>query len=242
MVGGDTGFAVPIDVALAVASQIRQYGKVSWTWTGLELQPLKDFNRNIYFNASEGVIVAETQPGSPARNAKLLPGDRIIKINGQTINGLTEEDLPAIRRLLGLLPKGTPAKIDLERQGEKLSLELIPAEKGMVEGEELAFPRWDLTAKAINQFDTPELFYLRPQGIFVYGVKAPGNAQMAGLLPQDIILKIDTTEINNAADISAAYKAAMDKLDTKPRVVISVMRGGMLRQIVLDFSRNFQKE
>jgi len=56
--GGDLGFTVPIEVARVVADQIREHGKMDWSWTGIQLQPLKDFNRNVYFPENEGVMVA----------------------------------------------------------------------------------------------------------------------------------------------------------------------------------------
>ena len=114
--GGDMGFTVPIEVARVVADQIRRDGRMEWAWTGLQLQPLKDFNRNVYFPHDTGVMVAETDPESPARRAGIVAGDRILSINGAPVAGTTQEDIPAINRLLGLLPMGKPASISLSRQ------------------------------------------------------------------------------------------------------------------------------
>src|SRR6185437_4483512 len=46
--GGDMGFAVPSETIVPVVEQLRAGGRVNWSWTGLQLQPLKDFNRNMY--------------------------------------------------------------------------------------------------------------------------------------------------------------------------------------------------
>ena len=64
-------------------------------------------------------------------------------------------------------------------------------EKGKVEGEQLDCPRWDMTVKAINQFDNPDLYFQKKQGVFVYGEKYPGNANDANLARNDNLVKID---------------------------------------------------
>jgi serine protease Do len=209
---------------------------------GLQLQPLRDFNRNIYFDATEGVVVAETDPASPAKRAGIQTGDRIVRLNGESVTGTTEEDLPDLRRRLALLPMGKPAKVELVRQGSTLNLEFTPREKGRVEGEELDCPRWDFTAKVINQFDNADLYFHRNKGVFVFGVKSPGNAATSGLQSRDILLKIDGQDVVTLDDVRAQHRKALDNVATKPRLVFSVLRGGLLRQIVLDFSRNYEKD
>ena len=240
--GGDTGFAVPIEVAREVAGQIRSHGRMDWSWTGLQLQPLKDFDRNIYFPEEEGVMVSETDPDSPARRAGIQHGDRLLKVNGERINGLTQEDIPAVNRRLGLLPKDKQVKVELVRQGKTLTVEFAPRAKGKTEGDQLDCPRWDFTVKAINQFDTPDLYFQRPEGVFVFGVKYPGNAAQSGLMQRDIIARIDQKDVKTLDDVKAVHAEALAKVQTKPRAVSTVLRIGELRQIVLNFAREHQKE
>ncbi|HUU69672.1 MAG TPA: trypsin-like peptidase domain-containing protein [Planctomycetota bacterium] len=242
MSGGDLGFTIPSETIRIILAQLREHGKMNWSWTGLQLQPLKDFNRNIYFDGADGVIVAGTDSESPARRAGITARDRITKVNGQAVDGLTEEDLPAIRRQLGLLPKYKPVAIELVRNDQPVTVELIPREKGDVEGAELDCPRWDFTVKVINQFDTPALYFYRKQGVFIYGVKRPGNAINAGLQQHDILLKINDKEVATLDDVKAIHKALLQKVDTEPRAVLSVMRNGLLRQFVLDFARDYEKK
>ena len=240
--GGDLGFTVPIEVARVVAEQIRRNGRMDWSWTGLQLQPLKDFNRNVYFPENEGVVVAETDPESPARRAGLQAGDRIIRIDGQPVTGTTHEDLPEIRRRLGLLPKDHPSEFEYYRKGELAKVRIQPREKGKVEGEEIECPRWDFTVKAINQFDNPDLFFQRNQGVFIYGVKVPGNAAQAGLSQQDIVLKIDGRDVKSLAEVKAIHGEALKNVASKHRMIVVLLRNGEQRQVVLDYSRQFDKE
>jgi len=242
MMGGDMGFAVPSSTMRHIVSQIREFGKVNWSWTGLQLQPLKDFNRNIYFDGTEGVIVAETDPESPARRVGLQARDRILRIGGKPVTAVTDEDLPAVRRMLGLLPKYQPVKIDLVRNGQPISVEIEPREKGKVEGAELDCPRWDFTVREINQFDNPDLFFYRNKGVFVYGVKEPGNAAAAGLRPHDILVRIDGKEVTSLDEVKTIHKSSLAEIAAKHRIIFTVLRNGLTRQVVLDFARDYSKE
>jgi serine protease Do len=240
LIGGDMGFAVPSETVRLVVSQLREFGKVNWSWMGMQLQPLRDFDRNIYFDGDEGVIIAETDPDSPARRAGIQARDRILKVGGQPLNAVTAEDLPVVRRQLGLLSKLQSVEIEILRGNEPVRITLIPREKGKVEGDELDLPRWDFTAKTINQFANKDLYFHRQQGVFVYGVKYPGNA--ANLSTNDIILRIDGKEVTTLEDVKAIHKAALDNIGQQHRIVFTILRNGLMRQVVLDFSRDYQED
>lgn len=240
--GGDVGFAIPANTILQVMPQLRKDKKMNWSWTGLRLQPIKDFNKNIYFEGKEGVIVADTDPESPARRAGIQPRDRIVRINGKNVDALMEEDIPAVRRMLGLLEKKKPASIEMLRDGKLMTVQLIPREKGKVEGDELDCPRWDLTLKSINQFDNPDLYFQRKEGVFVYGIKYPGNASNCGLQGEDIVLKINGKEVKSLDQVKSIHADTVKDIENNPRVILAVLRNGLMRQVVLDISRDYSKE
>ena len=240
--GGDMGFSIPSATIRQVLPRMRQYEGANWSWTGLRLQPLRDFNKNTYFDGDAGVIVAGTDEGSPARRVGIVERDRLLSVNGQPLNGITEEDLPDIRRAIGLLEIDKPATITLLRGGETLTVELTPRQKGKVEGEELDCPRWDMTVKAINEFDNPNLHFYRKEGVFIFGVRWPGNASNAGLNEQDIVTKIGDVNIVTLDDVRKAHKTALDNIKTKHKVIVNVLRNGQSQVIVLDFARDFKKE
>ena len=242
MIGGDMGFAIPSETIAHIVAQLREYGKVNWSWTGLQLQPLKNFDKNIYFEGDEGVIVGETDPESPARLAGIQQRDRILKVNGRPVQAVWAENLPALRREMGLLPKFKPVELAVQRGDQVVTIRLEPREKGKVEGEELDCPRWDMTVKSINQFNNPDLYFHSKKGVFIFGIKSPGNANNAGLQTQDIILKIDGKEVATLEDVKAIHKQAIANVGEKYRTVFTVIRDGLSRQIVLDFSRDYQKE
>jgi len=72
--------------------------------------------------ASKGVTltVSETMDGTPASKGGIKPGDRIVKINGQTTEKFTIDD--AVRRLRG--KKGTEVTVTISRPATEQELEI----------------------------------------------------------------------------------------------------------------------
>ncbi len=241
MQGGDMGFAIPAETLTIVLPRLRDGGDAGWAWTGLQLQPLRDFQRNINFEGTDGVIVAGTDEASPAREGGLRARDRLLAVNAEPVTALMEENLPEVRRRLALLPVNEPARLRILRDGVETELELTPREKGRVLGEELACPRWDFTVKAINQFEVPELHFQRAEGVYVFGVRSPGNAAGSGLVPRDILLKVNGLDVRTLDDVRELHARSLAALSEggPRRIVLSVLRGGRVVQIALDFSRDY---
>lgn len=242
MYGGDMGFVIPSVVIREILPRLRQSGDIKWAWIGCELQPIRDFNRNVYFEGTNGVIVAHVSPNGPAAAAGIRDGDRILTVAGQAITAMSEEDLPAIRRGIALLPIGKPVECRIQRGDKILSVQMVPRLKGTVEGDELDCPRWDMTLKAINQFENKDLYFYRKEGVFVYGIKYPGNASTARVRGLDIIVKIGNTTINGLKDAKVAHEKALANIKKKSRVMITVLRNGITHRISLDFSRDYERD
>ncbi|MFO0828560.1 MAG: trypsin-like peptidase domain-containing protein [Phycisphaerales bacterium] len=242
MAGGDMGFAIPSDTIREVLPRMRELKQVGWSWSGLLLQPLRDFDKDTYFEGVDGVIVAGVEPGSPAEKAGLKSRDRLLAVAGAPTNGLTSEDLPNIRRRIALLPAGKPVELTIVRVGQQQSITLTPADKGRVQGDELECPRWGLTVKQINRFENAELHRVRPEGVFVFGVRTPGNAAAAGLAENDILIEVDGKPIATLDDLHRAYDASLESMATKKRLLVKLLRAGQLRQVILDISRDYERE
>ena len=78
--------------------------------------------------------------------------------------------------------------------------------------------------------------------MFVFGVKYPGNAATAGLAGQDIVLKVDGKPVNSLAELEAIHQETLKTVEDKPRIVMTVLRNGLMRQVVMDISRDYSKE
>ncbi len=241
MIGGSLAFSIPAETVHYVLTRLRQYGNVNWAWSGLMLQPLHDFDRNIYFDYKEGVIIAGTEPNSPALLAGIQPQDLLVKIGDYPIYAKTSEEIPELKRHLGLLPFDVPVNFEVIRDGKPMTIQVTPRAKGQVEGDILNLPRWEFTARAINRFDNANLYFYKPEGVFVYGIHYGGAATRAQLFNNDIITKINDTEVNTLAELKAAYEKALAD-DKQRKTVITILRNGSIRQTVIDFSSDYDKE
>jgi serine protease Do len=235
------GFAIPADEATLILEQLRKHGKVNWSWCGLDLQARHDFERDIYFDATNGVIVAGTAPDSPARQAGVLARDRLVAINGTAVDGPNEESLPALRRWIGLLPDSEKIVLELVRDSQPLSLTISPRLKGKVEGLEREFPKWDFSAKTINSFENPELHLRKPKGVYVFGLVRPGNAERSDLREKDIIVAVNGRPVESLDDLAASHKQSLASADRR-KALFTVLRNGKSRELILDFARDYQRE
>ncbi len=124
--GGYMGlsFAIPIDVAMNVADQLRQTGKVTRGRLGVRIQDVNtDLARSFGLERPEGALIAAVEPRSPAAQAGLQTGDVILGFDGKPIKSAT--DLPAI---VASTAPGRTVTIDLWRESARRSVEVRIAE------------------------------------------------------------------------------------------------------------------
>ena len=240
--GGDLGFSVPSGTVAYVVDQLRRNGDVKRSWTGLRLQPLRDFERDSFFEGDRGVLVASVDPGSPAEQADFRPGDLILSVGGAETNGLYNEDLPKVRDLLGRLPTDQPVAVELRRDGRIERIEITVREKGSVEGQDLDLKRWNMTVKAINEHFDPDLFYYLREGVYVQAVQRPGNANDADFESRMILVEVDGRPVKTLQDIRAAYEAITANPERKKQVLFKVMERGVPSLLVLDYARDYDQE
>lgn len=84
--GGFMGlsFAIPIDVALNVADQLKKAGKVSRGWLGVVIQEVnKDLAESFGLDKPSGALVAQLVEDGPAAKGGLQVGDVILSLNGR---------------------------------------------------------------------------------------------------------------------------------------------------------------
>lgn len=240
---GAQGFTIPSPIILEVLPNLRKYGNAHWAWFGINWQPLKDFERDTAFGATNGVIIAGTERQSPARLAGLEPNDRVVAVDGVPVTAVFREDIPYLNRMLALRDWGKGVRFDYVRDGAVKSVVITPRSKGDVEGAEVECKRWGLTAKEINRFDTPDLAFMAPEGgVFVSSVAWDGNADNAGFKERDIIKRIGGKEVKDASELKKIYDDAVANVEKTFQLGVEVVRKGRKIQLVLNFRLDPEKE
>ena len=256
--GASLAFSVPSNVARATLDALREHGRVARAWTGLRLQPLKDFERDIFYEG-DGVLIGGVDQDSPAAAAGIRPGDLLRTLNGHPAHGINREDIPALNTALASLPIGEESELVLLRNAvpgagadlndqaaasrsmgrSEVTVKIIPVEKGRVEGDDFDCRMWNFTAKAINEFANPRVAFYRRSGVYVFGIKQPGNALSAGLQPGDVLLEIDGKAIAALDDLRSVYRAAAEDEKREKKTRISFMRSGLVLYAVLDYATQY---
>ena len=123
--GGYQGvaFAIPIDMAMRVAQQLKTGGKVTRGWLGVGIQELDQaLAASFKLKEPAGALVASVEPGSPAAAAGLRPGDVIRRYDGKAI--VEAGDLPP---QVATTPPGHDAAIEIWRNGRSMSVDVTVA-------------------------------------------------------------------------------------------------------------------
>jgi serine protease Do len=206
--GGFMGvsFAIPIDIAIDVAEQLKANGRVSRGWLGVVIQEVnRDLAESFGLVRPHGALVSRVLDGSPAETGGILEGDIITSFNGRSIDRSSE--LP---HFVGRARAGTQARLNIVREGKELELELKIgelADRGEEqfgsarEGDE-GPSRLGLVVETITAEDEQRLGI--DGGVRV--VEANGIAQESGLREGDVITKLDNKavrDISAFADIAA---------------------------------------
>ncbi|GAA0779336.1 trypsin-like peptidase domain-containing protein [Castellaniella ginsengisoli] len=114
------GFAIPAAAAHHILDEILAHGRVRRGWLGLEPQDLTpDLARAFHLKDTRGAIVARVLPHGPAARAGLRVGDVIRALNGQPV-----EDAYDLVNRLAPLPAGSPARLDVWRNGRLTTLDV----------------------------------------------------------------------------------------------------------------------
>lgn len=106
------GFAIPINRAKAVKDQLIARGKVVRPWVGLRLGGSVDpqWAEMVGFPESNGVVVSDVAPGSPAAAAGLARLDLIVRVNGKPVAEAND-----VVRIIREVPLGSAVRLEFIR-------------------------------------------------------------------------------------------------------------------------------
>ena len=240
--GTGLGFSIPASMVQNIVGRLRRDGRVVRAYTGLRLQALKDFHSNTFVDSEHGVLIAGVEENSPAAEAGMRAGDILLAVGEHAVEGTYAEMLPAIWRRLADLAIDEPVTVRFLRGAETRETTVTPEEKGKLEGEDFDCRRWNMTVKEINKYRTANLYFLKQKGVYIQGIKYPGNAASSGLGRRDIILKIDNTPVETIADVQAIYERLIQDEQREKKVMFEILRSGLRKWIVLDYRRDYEEE
>lgn len=115
------GFAVPIDIAKKIASDIIEYGMVQKAFLGAEVSSLTpEIADKLGTEDLDGVVVSYIQEKGAADKVNLQKGDIIREFNGEDVSTHAE-----FEEKLSMMSPGDKLYLTIDRKGEAIQKELI---------------------------------------------------------------------------------------------------------------------
>ncbi len=229
--GGYMGlsFAIPIDVAMDVAEQLKTGGKVNRGRLGVLIQEVSaDLAESFGLKEPQGALVAEVEQGSPADKAGVEASDIILKFNGRTIN--SSIDLP---RMVGTTKPGSHSTLTVWRNGAMRDLDVTIGEMKdeAVAAQAPKLKQANLAGLVVNSIPDERKKALNiSSGVLVED--ASGPAGRAGIQTGDIILAVNNQDVSSADELSRLLNDTSRK-----RAAILVKRGDSAHYVSLRLDR-----
>ncbi|MBI2379826.1 MAG: DegQ family serine endoprotease [Gammaproteobacteria bacterium] len=234
--GGYMGisFAIPIDLAMDVAEQLKKSGKVKRGYLGVTYQDVDyDLAQSFGLKNTNGAVVTSVEKSSPAGKAGVEVGDVITAFDGKPVSRAA--DLPF---LVGRTAPGSEVSLDLLRNGKAKSLDLKVGERpsGSLarndDDDDDAQPSSAKLGIAVGEIPPQLKERLDTEGVFVAGL-SNGPAARAGIRQGDVIVSIDQQPVSDVG----GFKAVVAKLKPGRSVPILVMRGQARQFMVLQMPK-----
>jgi serine protease Do len=191
-------FAIPIDVAMDIAEQLKSRGKVNRGRLGVMIQEVTaDLADSFGLESPQGALVADVEAGSPADKAGIKISDIILKFDGKTIN--SSIDLP---RLVGATKPGEKARLTIWRKGKQQELsatigEMADDKVAVKAPESKKSNRAGLVVSALTREQKSVLKI--DSGVLVEEVNGP--AGRAGIENGDVIVAVNNQEVNSVEEL-----------------------------------------
>jgi len=220
--GGSVGiaFAIPAETVKTVVGQLKEHGKVTRGWIGVQIQPVTaDIADSLGLKQARGALVAEPQDGSPAAKAGIKSGDVIVSLNGDVV-----PDARTLARRISSLAPGTSVKIGIVRSGKDQDLSLtlgeLPKERVARADTGDRGQGSDLARLGLSLAPAANVNGAGDQGVVVTQVDPDGAAAVHGFKTGDVILDVGGKSVNAPADVRKALNEA--KADGKRTVLMRV--------------------
>ncbi len=198
------GFAIPVNMAKNVMSQIVDHGKVSRGWLGVLIQGVtpeiaKQFNLP---GEPRGALVGDVTADSPAAKAGLKRGDIVVAMNGQKV-----PDSIDLRLRVGSMKPNSTADLDIYRDGKEQQIAVNLGEKPSDQQISSNAPNSQSNGSGPQlgiqvQAITPQIrqqMGLRAgvNGLVIAGVQQGSPAAEADLHEGDVIQEVNRTAIHD---------------------------------------------
>ncbi|PMP67468.1 MAG: serine protease [Thermodesulfobacterium geofontis] len=208
------GFAIPSNIVKTVAEQLKTKGKVERGYLGVYIQDLTPtLAKELGLKTTEGALITDVRPGSPAEKYGLKEKDVVISYNGKPVKNASELKnyviltKPGTEVEIGIIRNGKEMKIKVKIEAQKEGLIISRAEMSNLEEflENLGLIVEDITPEIAKKLGLSSL-----KGVIITEVIPETPADYAGLTPGLIIDEVNRKKINNLNEFFQALKPSLE--------------------------------
>ena len=204
------GFAIPADLASNIVTQLRNFGKATRGWLGVQVQEMTDeLAHSLGLKKSKGALIAELSPEGPAKKAGLKVGDVILSFDRKSVDNM--KDLP---RIVAETSVNKRVRVSVLRRGKIITKFVIIRKLDEGEAEQVS----ELSQSELNKKNDRSVlglklrvltksvrkkFNLKPQdgGVQVVAINSDSLGNRAGIRIGDIITEIDYRIVQTPTEV-----------------------------------------
>jgi serine protease Do len=228
------GFSVPSNLCRWVTEGLIKNGRIDRGFLGVTIQDLTpELAKAFKLDRSNGALVGDVSPSSPAENAGLKSGDVILQFNGTPVDNASQ-----LKLRVAETPPGSKVTVQVDRNGENKAVDInvgsLPGDKVAKNNDNNSNPgKETLAGVAVADLDADTRSQLNipagVQGAVVSEVSPDSASYEAGLRPGDVILEINRKTIKNAQD-------AVNTTSNGEQTLVKVWSKGGTRFVTVDES------
>ena len=224
------GFAVPVNMAHHVMTQLASSGHVSRGYMGVGIQPVDQAIAEAFgVKQQGGALITSVEPKSPADAAGLKQGDIIRGLNGEAIDDPRKLSLKVAEHA-----PGSEVELAVLRDGQSRTLAVKLGEHPEFDvpatpGEKSATSSIGISVQTLTP-EVAEQLRVDPEthGVVVARVQPGSSAAEAGIERGDVIEQVNRKEVSTEADFRNAVAGSGDK-----PVLLLLNRRGDTRFVVV---------
>lgn len=192
--GGSIGFAIPITMARRIMKQLIEKGRVVRGYIGVFIQPVtEEIAEQFGLKGTEGALVSDVMPDTPASKGGIQRGDVIVKFEGRAVERVSQLQRYAADTTPGAVVALTLIRDKQERVVKVTLGELPEASPGIREVSlQYGITVEELTREMARRYD------VKPGvGVLIAKVEDGSPAERDGLEKGDIVLEANRTPVTS---------------------------------------------
>jgi serine protease Do len=207
------GFAIPINLARGVMSQILDHGKVNRAYLGIMVQDVTPgISKAMNLKDMKGVLVGDVTPNGPAQKSGVQRGDVILEVNGKVM-----EDSRQLRNMISMMDPTSTVNLKLMRNGNATNMSVklgdMPADKQQASAEEKPSEQ-ALNGVTVENLDAQTARQLglsaAVTGVVVTDIDPSSALASAGLRQGDVIQEVNHQPVKNVNQFQELIRKAGD--------------------------------